>query len=111
MASPRHDVAFVVGALVGSVAGAVYGLLNAPQPGWRTRADLSGYAEELGDRLAGRISSAVATLGTPWAAAEEPQQWPVTLIANDSGLGDHPAEIEVVEETVSVTENEGVNAP
>lgn len=111
MASPRHDVAFVVGALVGSVAGALYGLLNAPQPGWRTRADLSGYAEELGDRLAARVSSAVATLGTPWVAEEEPRSWPAPLIATDSGLGDHPADIEAVDETVTKPTNEGVNAP
>lgn len=55
MANERHDVAFVAGAIVGSAVGAVYGLFSAPQAGWRTRADLSGFAEALGDRVAHRL--------------------------------------------------------
>lgn len=76
MANQRHDVAFVVGAVVGSVAGAVYGLFNAPQAGWRTRADLSGSAEELGDRVAHRIAAVAAEarllLGIEDAASMSP---------------------------------------
>ncbi len=40
MAAERHDVAFVVGAVLGGVAGAAATLLNAPQSGARTRAQL-----------------------------------------------------------------------
>lgn len=101
----------MVGALVGSVAGAVYGLLNAPQPGWRTRADLSGFAEELGDRIAARVSAPVTALRAPRVEEDKPQQWPASLIATDSGLGDHPANFEIVDETMNVPKSEGVTAP
>ena len=63
MTADRHQVAFITGAVIGAVAGAAYGLLNVPQAGWRTRADLSGYAEELGDRLASRIAAITAEVG------------------------------------------------
>lgn len=63
MATDRHEMAFIAGAVIGAVAGAAFGLLNSPQAGWRTRADLSGYAEELGDRLAGQIGAIAAEVG------------------------------------------------
>lgn len=63
MAANRHEMAFIAGAVIGAVAGAAYGLFNAPQAGWRTRADLSAHAEELGDRLAGRITAITAEVG------------------------------------------------
>jgi hypothetical protein len=63
VAADRHEMAFVTGAVIGAVAGAAYGLLNVPQAGWRTRSDLSGYAEELGDRLARRITAITAEVG------------------------------------------------
>jgi hypothetical protein len=52
----RHDVAFVIGAILGGAAGAAYGLLNAPDAGARTRALLT----ERGDRLAQRLADASA---------------------------------------------------
>lgn len=52
-------MALVLGAVIGSIAGTAFGLLNAPQPGWRTRADLSSAAEEIGDRIAGQIAEIV----------------------------------------------------
>jgi gas vesicle protein len=36
----RHDAAFVVGAVVGGLAGALYTLFNVPRAGASTRADL-----------------------------------------------------------------------
>lgn len=62
VAADRHELAFFAGAVIGAVAGAAYGLFTAPQAGWRTRADLSGYAEELGDRLAGRLGAISAEI-------------------------------------------------
>ena len=47
MAGERHDVAFVVGAVLGGVAGAAITLLNAPQSGQQTRAQLAAQAEAL----------------------------------------------------------------
>ena len=59
MAHERHDVAFVVGALLGGVAGATYTLFNAPQAGAQTRAQL---AEQV-TALTGQLSTATAKLG------------------------------------------------
>ncbi len=59
MVNERHDVVFLVGAVLGSMAGAAYGLYNAPQAGWRTRADLAGAVEEIGDRVAHRVAIVV----------------------------------------------------
>lgn len=109
MATERHEVAFLVGALVGSVAGAVYGLLNAPQAGWRTRADLTGYLEALGDRAAGRISGAVMELqalrerGFETDASEP---WPAAVTA-DVRLTATPDQL-VIERTVNQAGSEGV---
>ncbi len=59
MAHERHDVAFVVGALLGGVAGAACTLFNAPQSGSQTRAQL---AEQFG-ALTGQLGATVAKLG------------------------------------------------
>lgn len=59
MAHERHDVAFVVGALLGGLAGATYTLFNAPQAGSQTRAQL---AEQL-NGLNGQLGTATAKLG------------------------------------------------
>ena len=59
MADERHDVAFVVGALLGGVAGAVYTLFNAPQAGADTRAQL---AEQFGAATS-RVDAAATRLG------------------------------------------------
>ena len=59
MADERHDVAFVVGALLGGLAGATVTLFNAPQAGAQTRAQL---AEQVG-ALSGKVGTATARLG------------------------------------------------
>lgn len=82
MAAGRHEVAFVVGAVVGSVAGAVYGLLNAPQAGWRTRSELSGYAEELGDRVAARVTATLADLRALTGAPDDDWETPLPELAD-----------------------------
>jgi gas vesicle protein len=83
VAAGRHETAFIVGAIIGSAAGAVYGLLNAPQTGWRTRADLSGYAEEMGDRLAARVETARSELRALFGVEPddpEADQWDAPLV-------------------------------
>lgn len=70
-----HSVAFVVGALIGGLAGAVWGLLNAPRPGRETRFDFEERwhdveelaAEELVN-LNADVRSRLASEWTPGAA-------------------------------------------
>lgn len=57
-ATERHDAAFVVGAMIGGLAGATAALFRAPQAGDRTREQLASYidmasqrATELGERI------------------------------------------------------------
>ena len=57
MADERHDAAFVVGAVVGGVAGAVYALFNAPQAGERTRAELVARWNDAAERLAQGVAA------------------------------------------------------
>jgi hypothetical protein len=57
VADERHDAAFVVGAVVGGVAGAVYALFNAPQAGARTRADLVARWSDAAERLAQGVAA------------------------------------------------------
>jgi hypothetical protein len=58
MAKPkeRHTVAFMVGAILGGAAGAVYGLLNASRPGEATRADLTERWHDVEERAAQEIA-------------------------------------------------------
>jgi len=58
VADERHDAAFVVGAVLGGVAGAAYGLFSAPQAGRRTRGQLA----EQGDAVVQRLADGVAAL-------------------------------------------------
>lgn len=51
MARERHDTAFVVGAALGGVAGAVWGLLNATTTGAEARRDLRRRLDTAADRL------------------------------------------------------------
>ena len=56
MARERHTVAFVIGAALGGVVGALYGLLNAPRPGAATRAELSERWHDVEERTAQEIA-------------------------------------------------------
>ncbi len=74
----RHNVAFVLGALIGGVAGSTAALFRAPQAGYRTREQLASYAgmasqrvTDLGARLGlgsdrgeGSLRSRAAALGS-----------------------------------------------
>ncbi len=51
VAKERHDVAFVVGAILGGLGGTVAALFNAPQSGQRTRDQLAGHANAVGQRI------------------------------------------------------------
>ncbi|MCC6314921.1 MAG: hypothetical protein IT337_13005 [Thermomicrobiales bacterium] len=51
MARERHETAFVVGAIAGGVAGAVWGLLNASVPGREARSELALQMERAADQL------------------------------------------------------------
>lgn len=51
MAEERHNVAFVVGAVLGGLAGAALTLWRVPQPGARTRAQIAERAERLRCRV------------------------------------------------------------
>jgi gas vesicle protein len=50
MAKERHPVAFLLGAALGGACGAVYGLLNAPRAGAKTRADLTERWHQIEDQ-------------------------------------------------------------
>ena len=56
MAKERHTVAFVSGAALGGVIGAVYGLMNAPRPGAQTRVDLTERWHDVSERTAQEIA-------------------------------------------------------
>lgn len=56
MAKERHTVAFVVGAAIGGIVGALYGLFNAPRPGDATRADLTERWHDVEERTAQEIA-------------------------------------------------------
>ncbi len=58
MARERHDAAFIVGAILGGLAGAGYTLFQAPQAGAQTRAQL---AEQVA-WLTGRLRTAASPL-------------------------------------------------
>ena len=51
MAKERHETAFVVGGLLGGVAGAVWGLLNAPAATGPGPGGLGSVFERVADRL------------------------------------------------------------
>jgi gas vesicle protein len=57
VARERHAVAFVVGAALGGAIGAVYGLLNAPRPGFETRIDLTERWHDVEERTAHEIAN------------------------------------------------------
>lgn len=56
MADERHDAAFIVGAVLGGLAGGAYALLNAPQSGARTRAELGERWGVVGERMAAGVA-------------------------------------------------------
>lgn len=56
MAAERHNAAFVVGAVVGGLAGAAGALWRAPQAGGRTRAQIAERWDEATERLAQGIA-------------------------------------------------------
>jgi gas vesicle protein len=56
MAKERHTVAFVIGAAIGGVVGAIYGLLNAPRPGPATRVELTERWHDVEERTAQEIA-------------------------------------------------------
>jgi gas vesicle protein len=57
VAQERHDVAFVVGAVLGGLGGAVATLFTAPQSGQRTRDQLAGHANAVGQRISAGSST------------------------------------------------------
>jgi gas vesicle protein len=57
MAKERHTVAFVIGAALGGVIGAIYGLMNAPRPGAETRVDLTERWHDVSERTAQEIAN------------------------------------------------------
>ena len=56
MAKERHPVAFMVGAILGGAAGAIFGLMNAPRPGPETWADLTERWHDVEERAAQEIA-------------------------------------------------------
>ena len=57
MANERHDAAFVVGALLGGLAGGAYCLWVAPQAGAETRAELAQRWNVVAERLAQGVAT------------------------------------------------------
>lgn len=90
MARERHDAAFILGALLGGIAGGVVGLVWAPQAGARTRADLaSGWTEateRAGQAVAGAEEQARALLHRDSDAAPATPRRPLaTAVVGPSG--------------------------
>ena len=103
VADERHDVAFVVGAILGGVAGATYTLFNAPQAGAQTRAQLAERRDAIAERLAtaiaevdGRVRRLVAQAGAAASSVAE------RLASARPGSAPVPAaEVEVATEPVA----------
>jgi hypothetical protein len=108
-------MALVIGAVIGSIAGTAYGLFNAPQPGWRTRADLSGAAEMLGDRLASGIAGVISEVQAFTGTTPVPPTEPVGTWARGYEFGMPPPSEGIVSEPEPtgspVLKSEGVVAP
>ena len=66
----RHETAFVVGATLGGVAGAVWGLLNATETGGQARAALSRRLDAGADWLVVAAADLEVT-ARQWLAREE----------------------------------------
>ncbi len=62
MTTERHETAFLVGAVLGGIAGATYGLLNAPQSGAQTRAGLVAQWNAAVERVAQAVAGVEASL-------------------------------------------------
>ncbi len=88
-ARERHGAAFVTGAMLGGVAGAVWGLLNATTTGAEARVALGQAAEETLDRLLQAAADAEVSV-REWLARDhrhEPDPavrpaWPATIDAD-----------------------------
>jgi gas vesicle protein len=108
-------MALVIGAVIGSIAGTAYGLLNAPQPGWRTRADLSSAIEEQGDRLASRIANVVAEIQAFTGTTPVPPIEPDPAWSREYQFAAPPPSEETVIESVTTpspaVHSEGVITP
>lgn len=88
MARERHDAAFMVGALLGGVAGGVYGLFWAPQAGVRTRADLAsrwGEATAQARQTVGGAEEQLRTALRRDAATPQPRPPLATPVVGASG--------------------------
>ena len=106
VADERHDAAFVVGAVLGGVAGAAYTLLNAPQSGGETRAELAARWSGLADRLAaeaadldGAIRRLTAGAGTGARSVTErlrPDRGETTIVTAEVGVAASSEEAEPV---------------
>ena len=82
MAKERHPVAFLVGAVLGGAAGALFGLINAPRPGPRTRADLTERWHDVEERAAqemAHLESEVRDRGGQDQTAEAEVEIEVTI--------------------------------
>jgi hypothetical protein len=94
----RHDTAFVVGTILGSLAGAAVTLFNVPRSGAETRAqlkrlaqDLTEPARRLGDGVQGRVVDALTQRtsytdevpATPDVATPDLQSDPLTPVGAD----------------------------
>lgn len=113
MAEERHGMALVVGALIGSIAGTAYGLLNAPQPGWRTRADLTAVVEEWGDRIANQIAGVVTEVQAFTGTTPVPPVNPDAQGASrfEFSFPDEVVAVEIDPASGPVATREGVVAP
>ena len=101
MADERHDAAFVVGAILGGVLGGGYALLNAPQSGAETRAELAARWKELTGRVAGAVAGVEDEARRLAAGAGEAVAPLTDRLSRDRA--ETAAAVEVVEGGVRVT--------
>ncbi len=70
MANDRHETAFIVGALVGGAAGAVWGMLNAPATAGPEPAGFGRVFEKIADRAIVAAAD-LEVLARSWFAADD----------------------------------------
>lgn len=114
MAQERHGTAFIVGATLGGIAGAVWGLLNARETGAQARSGLVQKFDAGADWLIVAAADLEVTARTMLAGNERAS--PNSAAAESGGADDHtvwdPATVEVSHEEREVLPTiEGAGGP
>lgn len=91
MRTERHDVAFVVGALVGGLTAAAVTLFRAPQSGAQTRAQISERLEPITSKTGGLSRTVASQTRAVTSQSVAKSQELTTAVKSKVQSGDQPA--------------------